>query len=216
MIERPIVSPYSDYVQSANTLFHFMNKLEYLTDILKERKVVPRYCIENIEYLNIHIGEQDFREIAVLQKCFCDIPFHKLTDTFEVCGVGEGFDSLTESEKLEFARSNNHPGYYGEYAIAFSKRWAEANGLQPVQYFNEASSYSTEFSKMILNLLSVDDIPEEYTGDILRRLSYMKPLRGTMPRLFKSKNSGSIKIEANKNFHDEQEWRYVCGDTLKL
>lgn len=206
MIETPIALP---YVQSANTLFHFLNKSEYLTDILKERKIVPRYCIENIEYLDIHVGKQKFREIAVLQKCFCDIPFHKLTDAFEVDGVGKAFDSLTDSEKLEVTSNSSHPDFYGKYAIAFSKSWGEANSLQPVQYFNENGSYSTEFSKTLSSLLSLDDIPEEYVDDILRRLSYMKPLCGTMTRLFRRKSALPVKIELRKNFHDEREWRYV-------
>lgn len=209
MEETSIALPYSDYVQSANTLFHFMGKGAYLTAILKNRTIVPRYCIENIEYLNIHVGKQKFREIAVLQKCFCDIPFHKLTDTFEVDGVGENFDLLSDSEKLELAKNNSHPDYYGKYAIAFSKKWGESHQLQPVQYVSKDSAYAAEFSQTLANVLSADDLLEIYADDVLRRLSYMKPLRGTMSRPFERKNANSIKVELRKNFHDEREWRYV-------
>lgn len=86
-------SPNDDYVQSANTLFHFMKKSEYLEFILTNKAIIPRYCIENIEYLNIHVENSNFKEIAILQKCFCDIPFHKLTDNFELNGVGENYIS---------------------------------------------------------------------------------------------------------------------------
>lgn len=74
--------PYDDYAQSANTLFHFMTKLEYLNATLFHRALIPRYCVETIDYLNIHTSTRTFNEAAILQKCFCDIPFHKLADTF--------------------------------------------------------------------------------------------------------------------------------------
>ena len=70
------VQPYDDYVQSANTLFHFMKKGAYLKDALARKALVPRYCTEDISYLNIRSEGNVYSEIAVLQKCFCDIPFH--------------------------------------------------------------------------------------------------------------------------------------------
>lgn len=42
-----------DYAQSANTLFNFMKRKEYLINILRKKALIPRYCLENIEYLNI-------------------------------------------------------------------------------------------------------------------------------------------------------------------
>ena len=43
MIEHaPVAFPYNDYVQSANTLFHFMSKSEHLEWILKNRAIAPR------------------------------------------------------------------------------------------------------------------------------------------------------------------------------
>ena len=72
--------PYDDYAQSANTLFHFMTKPEYLESILRRKAIIPRYCVETIDYLNIHNGTHSFNEAAILQKCFCDIPFHKVKE----------------------------------------------------------------------------------------------------------------------------------------
>lgn len=94
-----IAIPSDDYAQSANTLFHFMGKAEYLKDLLIRRALVPRYCIENIEYLKIRDEENEYKEVAVLQKCFCDIPFHKLTETFSLQGVGAAYDKLSEEER---------------------------------------------------------------------------------------------------------------------
>jgi hypothetical protein len=210
MPEKTVVAlPYDDYAQSANTLFHFMSKSEYLKSILINRAIVPRYCIENIEYLHIHYRDVNFNEVAILQKCFCDIPFHKLTDTFELNGVGEVYKSLNNDEKMILKKNNTHPEYYGKFAIAFSKSWGENKKLLPIHYLNENSVYTEEFTKLFEGVLNADNIPEEYVSDILNRLSFVKPLRGIMKRSIRCNNSEKVNVEFNKNFHDEKEWRYV-------
>lgn len=217
MSEKNISYEYdSDYTQSANTLFHFMNKREYLEFILKNKGIVPRYCIEDIEYLNIESNGTKFREAAILQKCFCDIPFHKLTATFELNGVGEEYNSLSSQEKMVISKNNTHPDYYGEYAIAFSKGWGESKNLQPVHYLNYKSKYTTEFSALFTKVLEEDNLPEEYVNDIISRLSFIKPLRGKMKRKNpRNRNFGKYKdIEFYKNFHDEKEWRYIPNSSV--
>ena len=37
-----------EYVQSANTLFHFMGQAKFLTDAIDRKGLVPRFCEENI------------------------------------------------------------------------------------------------------------------------------------------------------------------------
>lgn len=207
--------PYDDYIQSANTLFNFMQESEYLEFILKNKAIVPRYCIENIEYLNININGISFNEIAVLEKCFCDIPFHKLTDNFELNYVKEKYEALPDDEKsklnkLDFTKNNTHTDYYGKFGIAFSKQWAENKNLQPVHYLNEKSSYTLELTNLLKSVLNEGDIPENYANDILNRLSFIKPLRGTMKR----NDLLDIDIEVYKNFHDEKEWRYVPSSDI--
>ena len=211
MTEKKSVSyfPYDDYAQSANTLFHFMRKPEYLKWILQHHAIAPRYCVENVEYLNIHIGDRAFREIAVLQKCFCDIPFHKLADSFPLNGEGENFKELLPEEKTELEKRNTHFDYYGEYAIAFSKSWGEVNNLQPIHYLNQEAQYANDFRAVLENALSEENLPEQYVQDVINRLAYMKPLRGLMKRKVQHKGSGELDVELYKNFHDEREWRYV-------
>ncbi|MBD5118492.1 MAG: hypothetical protein HDT37_05210 [Clostridiales bacterium] len=202
--------PYDDYAQSANTLFHFMKEPEYLNAILRRRALVPRYCVETIDYLNIHKGTRAFNEAAILQKCFCDIPFHKLADTFSVNGVGEVYDSLSKDERAELEKNNTHFAYYGEYAIAFSKSWGERKNLQPVHYLNKDSQYAKDFSALFERVFRDDDIPDEYSQDVINRLAYIKPLRGIMQRkIILHSDSNSATVNIYKNFHDEREWRYV-------
>ena len=57
---------YVDYVQSANTLFHFMKEFGYLKTILLKGAIVPRYCIETVDYLRIQHAGMEFPQIAVL------------------------------------------------------------------------------------------------------------------------------------------------------
>lgn len=201
--------PYDDYAQSANTLFHFMTKPEYLNAILQRKAIIPRYCIETIDYLNIHNDTHTFNEAAILQKCFCDIPFHKLADTFEVNGVGEVYDSLTKEERADLEKNNTHFAYYGEYAVAFSKSWSERKKLQPIHYLNTDSQYAKDFSALFESILSDEDLPDRYSQDIINRLAYIKPLRGIMKRRIPRGDSSTATVEIYKNFHDEREWRYV-------
>lgn len=72
---------YSPPVQSADTLFHFVDKLDYLLQALKNCAIVPRYCIEDIGYLEINM-----RKIAYPMLCFCDINLHKLQEHISFYG----------------------------------------------------------------------------------------------------------------------------------
>lgn len=201
--------PYDDYAQSANTLFHFMTKLEFLTSILRRGALVPRYCPEFIDYLNIHKETLVFNKVAILQKCFCDIPFHKLAEPFSVNGEGDAYESLSNDKQVDFEKNNTHFAYYGEYAVAFSKVWGERKHLQPVHYINKDSQYAKQFSGLFENILKEENVPEEYSQDIINRLTYIKPLRGFMNRRIAHDDFNSTTVEIYKNFHDEQEWRYV-------
>lgn len=201
--------PIDDYVQSANTLFHFMQKPEYLKSALVQKALIPRFCIEDVSYLGIIRDSFKFQEVAILEKCFCDIPFHKLAATFPVNGTGDAFDSLSADEKNKLERSNTHFAYYGEYAIAFSKHWGEHKKLQPVHYLNEESQYTQDFTSLFETIFKEENISDLYSQDVLNRLAFIKPLRGIMKRNITRADSSNISVLINKNFHDECEWRYV-------
>lgn len=198
-----------DYAQSANAVFHFMENPEWLKEILRKRAVIPRYCKEDVRYLDIHSEDMHFQEVLVLQKCFCDIPLHKLTKDFQLEEVDK--NSEMSGEKISPKRST-HLDLYGEYGIAFSKHWAEEKKLQPVHYLNGQSQFTRQFSEMIGKLLREDNVPDAYADEILNRLSFVKPLRGEMERMIpyeRGSQTGEKDVTVHKNFHDEQEWRYV-------
>lgn len=207
-------SSYDDYAQSANTLFHFMGKFEYLVSCLKRRALVPRYCKEDIRYLHLESGGIEYGEIAILQKCFCDIPLHNLAAPLALIGTGDAFDSLPDKEKAQLEKRNTHFDFYGEYAIGFSKDWGERHNLQPIHYLNPDSCFCKDFAKLLHSAIEDDDAPDEYVQDIINRLGYIKPLRGVMKRSLSRGSFAPIEVEFIKNFHDEQEWRYIPSNEV--
>lgn len=108
---------YTAPIQSANTLFHFVEKLEYLLPIIERFAIIPRYCTENVAYLNIGI-----RQIAYPMLCFCDINLHKMQDHIHFYG-DDG------------------------YGIAFSKKWGIQKSIQPIQYINPSSPLLKDFTE---------------------------------------------------------------------
>lgn len=60
----------------ADTLFTFANQLEWIINPLRQKMLSPRYCTEDITYLNI----RGLKKIAIPMKCFCDINFHRLDE----------------------------------------------------------------------------------------------------------------------------------------
>lgn len=72
---------YTPPIQSADTLFHFVDKLEYLLQIVEHFAIIPRYCTENIDYLQIEI-----KNIAYPMLCFCDINLHKMQEHISFYG----------------------------------------------------------------------------------------------------------------------------------
>lgn len=218
MQKKPEVKLFKDdYVQSANTLFHFVSREEYLQDILVNQALVPRYCVEDVGYLHLNSEGTTYGEIAILQKCFCDIPFHKLKDKSQLQVIDDPKHKLTKKERTDVLEHNTHPDLYGEFAIAFSKTWGERNHLFPIQYVNENSDYINDFAKAFSAMTEVDDLSAVFTNDMFNRLAYIKPLRGTMNRTLKREKTGEkITYKIKKNFHDEREWRYVPkADSVK-
>ena len=197
-----------DYVHSANSLFHFVTKSQYLHDDLKRKALCPRYCNEDIGYLNISYDGRSFSEISVLQKCFCDIPLHNIIKPFPVV-LTENNNTLTEEQRKNIPDQFSHVELYGKYALAFSKSWGERSKLQPIHYLANGSDYVKNFSGMFKSVLAEDDVPDIISDTLLHLMCYFKPLRGTMKRTGTSEKTGKYVYEIFKNFHDEHEWRYV-------
>ena len=202
--EKPDIVP-EDYVHSANSLFHFVKSSEYLMEALQRRALCPRYCVEDVRYLNLTINGDRYEDVAVLQKCFCDLPLQNVIRKFPVT-LSENNVGLTEKQREMIPTECSHPDLYGGFAIALSKSWGERHNLQPVHYMVEGANDVTEFSKSLITAYNEESFPEIIADSMINRICIMKPVRGRMKRWHEE---GKFEYEIFKNFHDEHEWRYV-------
>lgn len=106
---------------------------------------------------------------------------------------------------IPLSQIKNHISSYGEYGIGMSKKWAIANQLNPVLYFQRNSLLSESYKKAFYDFViddktEQDGFPEEEKAltDILR---YIKNYEGDLIR--------KGKTHRNYRFSDEREWRYV-------
>lgn len=139
--------------QSANSLFRFVTKLDYLIDILRNKAFIPRYYGEDIKPYKIDINE-DYLYYPMI--CFCDIPFHRI---------------------------NEHIHLYGAdgYGIAFSKKWGIENKVQPLQYINPNSNLCSDFRDAFSASLK-SETEDSARNFLLSQLFYYKPILGEMER----------------------------------
>lgn len=99
-----------EFKQSANTLFKFMKKLDYLTEIIENSAIIPRYNVEVIDYLDL----KNIREIAYPMSCFCDINLTKLhmhTEDYGNYGIGLKKQYVYENidiEPIHYVNSNSN------------------------------------------------------------------------------------------------------------
>lgn len=138
------------FKQSANALFNFMDKTEYLKYILKNKAFIPRYYEEVIDYLKV----EDIRKIAFPMTCFCDIHVQKIMHHCAFYGsVGIGMDK-------NWGISNGIQPIH--YINDYSRIYKELSRLFRNAY--DADDKSTE----------------EYKDYILEHILFIKPLVGKM------------------------------------
>lgn len=170
------------YRQSANVLFNFMPKLDYLIDKLRYKAMIPRYYEETVEYLDLEV----IKKIAFPMVCFCDIHLNKLT--------------------YHMGDRNSHDGY-GRYGIGMNKDWGITGGIQPISYMNDSSALLSDYKRAFTQALQQNN---EEKGDailhnfMLTQLLYIKPLNGSMAKQRETRFE-----HITKNFHDEREWRFI-------
>lgn len=199
------------YAHSSNSIFHFMKERNYLKWALENKGLAPRYCEENIEYLNLRNNGEIIEKIFVIQKCFCDIPLHNITKKLSL-DLSENND-LDEIEKYNLLQSNTHTAFYGEFGIAFGKKWGIAKHLQPVHYVNhdKLADLIKTIKDIFEHVLALEEVEDLIVDYIFQGLMYLKPLQGTM-----SREMGGYPRPVKKNFYDECEWRYIpLLDVLK-
>ncbi|WP_225419655.1 abortive phage resistance protein AbiGI [Lapidilactobacillus wuchangensis] len=169
---------------SANALFNFMGKYDFLEMALLHMCFFPRYYPENIKYLNLKVDGQEIDEWYIPMTCFCDIPLHQIAHH----AVGNGKNG------------------YGKFGIALQKDFGIKNNIMPVHYLNTDDNETADLRLAIdtaVNMLGTENGNEKMlnlANYLFDYICMVKPLKGIM-----QKDGKNI----NKNFYEEHEWRYV-------
>ena len=139
---------------SANTLFHFTNRLENLLGILTN-EFCPRFCLEDFNFLQKKDAERDdVLEWAVPMVCFCDLPLSQL-----------GF----------------HLSVYGDYGIGMSKEWGMKKGISPILYVYQESLFVLQIGNLMAHAVAKkddSDLSEKMVENIHGLTSFIKPYEG--------------------------------------
>lgn len=96
-----------------------------------------------------------------------------------------------------------HVNFYGSFGVGFKKNWIIKQGIQPIHYLNASSMFTNDLRNELGTLLDSETaLPENNQDYIFKKLFYIKPLDGNM---WDKKGKKFVR----KNFHDENEWRYI-------
>lgn len=139
--------------QSANVLYKFMWRIEYLKEALEHKAIMPRYNEEKVEYLNI----DGIEKLAFPMSCFCDIHLNKLDKHMD----NYGYFGIGLSKKWGIA-SGIQPIKYVNICSKLRKDFSEI--------FSDIFKMSSEERQKY----------SHYHNYLLHDLFYMKPMDGEM------------------------------------
>ena len=108
---------------------------------------------------------------------------------------------------LVFSQIKKHIEFYGSYGIGLRKdKWGRKKGISPIVYVPERSMSASLIQSMateIGNKLKDGENKEEILRQLHNFYKYVKPYSGL------AMNKRTRKMDENKIFYDEREWRYV-------
>lgn len=142
------------FIQSANVLFNFMPKLEFLKFILKNKAIIPRYVEEALNYLQI----EEVNKLVFPMTCFCDISIKRLIPHTKFYGYyGIGLNKYWGIEKgiQPIHYINVHSDLHKDFTTAFELAYQNSN-------MTETETSVTDY--------------------LLSSILFTKPLIGEMPR----------------------------------
>lgn len=162
---------------SANSIIHYTSEIDNILNIIRANGLRFSYCLETIKTR----GSQNFTG-AIAMISFCDIP-------------------LSDYKKHFYnKKSTGDLGYYGDYAIGLSKKWARLNGLNPIFYVDSRSHVSTtlrkDFERFIQSVEPISVINPH------QMFLYSKNYEGELYR-------GGLLKKKEYRYYDEREWRIV-------
>lgn len=146
----------------ADTLFTFISELEFLIPYIENACLYPRYCDEDIKYLNI----EGLDKIYIPMKCFCDINLHRIgchLDWYGYYGLAFPKEWGMKNGIQPIQYINPESKLCKDFSIAFNKA------------LKDETPNSDDLSNLLKNYM-------------LHELMYYKPYEGKM----KNRRSGKI------------------------
>lgn len=168
---------------SSNSIFHHTRSIENLKKILDSGGFINQYCSEKI-----YINQRRKIGIDVIMVSFCDIP---LVDY-------KRYYRKEKESKTEFGL-----GYYGDFGIGLTKKWAVKNKLNPVFYVQKNSVVADIFKPILKKLDSANPGDKFETNDDIIR--FCKNYEGKPPK----KDARDSTSSTPYRYYNEREWRYV-------
>lgn len=108
---------------------------------------------------------------------------------------------------IPLGRLSEHTEFYGEYGLGLTKEWALKNGLHPMTYLTQDGPLPDLLKFLLytgtITAIQNESVKQEANKQFSKFFPLVKPLSGRMYL----KN----KVVA-KDFHQENEWRYVPSD----
>lgn len=107
---------------------------------------------------------------------------------------------------IPLSRISEHTEFYGKYGIGLTKSWGKKNGLNPVIY-STPHGHTQNSMRFFMEHDFDDEIFSEAQKHIHKLLALHKPIAGNM----------IIRNEViPKEFHLENEWRYIPDCNIEL
>jgi hypothetical protein len=181
-------------LRESESIVHHTSHKDALVKILRNEQFKVNYCSERI-----YVDETKSVNIAVPMVSFADI---RLSDYVRVYRDSKKIDEETIAL-----------GYYGDYAIGLTKKWARMNNIYPVCYVSKPESHNEVADNYVLKDLipfaKVAILWEDKGGNVEEGLpnlaSFCKHNIGYIERDMPDSRTKRHKYA----FYNEHEYRYV-------
>lgn len=190
---------------SANALFHFTPKIEWLASIL-EHGFKPRYCEEfNTEIVDV---PSFIVNASIPMTCFCDIPLSSIARHAQYYGkdVKGGYgiglrknDRLMEklNPVLYFNKSTQLITMLNSIQNGLIHLWSELSEVSAEQHKLDGKKYYQrieDISEKHLKLMEMETMSSKVIELVFNLRAYMKPYQNKV---------------GEYRYYDEKEWRYI-------
>lgn len=223
--------------QSANSLFRFFDKPQYLFETLKKSALFPRYYQEDINYLKIEV-----KQIAYPMICFCDINIHRLGEHLDLYGkygiafsktwgIGEGIQPLQYinhnsvlrkdfSAAFENAMKSEGDNLLSNYLLTQMYYMKPIVGTMLRNSENISRNFTDEKEWRYIPDVTTIDLPQVITEDFIASIGVLNETISNYDRCWLKFEAGDVKYIILQDFEELDELcsvldEYIEDDNIK-